>query len=105
MANNLKLVLSESALSDLNSIMNYIANHLCNPTAALNFSDKLYHSLINACSFPESCPLTNNEYVNDKTLRRLIVDNYIAFYKVDTQNNQLIVIRILYGMQNFKDIL
>ena len=54
---------------------------------------------------PNSCPLVNNEYVKDKTLHKLIVNNYIIFYRVKDENQTIEVVRVLYGMMNFKEIL
>ena len=47
--------------------------------------------------------LTDNEYVRDKTLRKLVVNNYIAFYRAT--DSEIQVIRVIYGMRNFADIL
>ena len=55
------------------------------------------------CAFPESCPYINNEYVKDKSLRKLIVNNYIAFYRV--RDNEIQVVRVLYGMRNYEVLL
>jgi len=38
-------------------------------------------------------------------LRKLLVNNYIIFYKINEENQSVEVIRVLYGMMNFKDIL
>ena len=47
--------------------------------------------------------LTDNEYVRDKTLRKLVVNNYIVFYRAT--DSEIQVIRVIYGMRNFTDIL
>ena len=36
--------------------------------------------------FPKSAPLINNEYVKNKNIRKLLIDNYIAFYEIDEIN-------------------
>ncbi|MDR2005789.1 MAG: type II toxin-antitoxin system RelE/ParE family toxin [Acidaminococcales bacterium] len=35
----------------------------------------------------------------------LIVDNYIVFYLPDEKKKTVIIMRVLYGAQNYKDIL
>lgn len=37
--------------------------------------------------FPKSAPLINNDYVKNKNIRKILIDNYIAFYDVDDINN------------------
>lgn len=98
--NKLQLVIFPLAQADLEQIFDYIAVELCNPTAAIKLINDFENGFDLVCQFPESCPLINNEYVNDKSLRKLIVNNYIAFYRV--KNNQIQVIRVLYGMRNYE---
>lgn len=105
MANKFRLLISPKAAEDFESIFNYINSELCNPTAANALLDRFENAISRICLMPESCPKVNNEYVNNKTLRKLIVDNYIVFYKIKEENQSIEVIRVLYGMMNFKDIL
>lgn len=55
--------------------------------------------------FPDSSPLLDNEYISNKNIRDLLVDKYIAFYEVDHANKEVKIIRILYGMMNYINIL
>lgn len=87
----------------MEQIFDYVAVELCNPTAALGLIDDFEKAFDNVCVFPESCPHINNEYAKDRTLRKLIVNNYIAFYRV--RNDEVQVIRVLYGMRNYETIL
>jgi plasmid stabilization system protein ParE len=103
--NDIKFLLSKPAYRDIENIIDYIANDLSNPSAAISFRDKLYSSFKTVCMFPESCPYLTNEYVKDKTLRKMVVDNYIAFYRYEKENNRIIVMRVLYGLSNYFEIL
>ncbi|MEA1974141.1 MAG: type II toxin-antitoxin system RelE/ParE family toxin [Bacillota bacterium] len=40
-----------------------------------------------------------------KGYRKIIVDNYIGFYLVDDETNEVVIMRFLYGEQKFQDIL
>ena len=84
-------------------IFDYIAVELCNPTAAIGQINDFEKAFENVCTFPESCPYINNEYVKDKSLRKLIVNNYIAFYRI--KDNEIQVVRVLYGMRNYEPFL
>lgn len=91
------------AQKDMENIFKYIAVDLASPTAANNLIDDFENAFENICLFPESCPLIQNEYVKDKTLRKLVVNNYIVFYKV--LDSEIQVVRVIYGMRNYEDLL
>lgn len=101
--NKYQLKIFPLAKLDMEQIFNYIAVELCNPTAAIGQINDFEKAFENVCSFPESCPYINNEYVKDKSLRKLIVNNYIAFYRI--KDNEIQVVRVLYGMRNYEALL
>ena len=101
--NKYQLKIFPLAKLDMEQIFNYIAVELCNPTAAIGQINDFEKAFENVCSFPESCPYINNEYVKDKSLRKLIVNNYIAFYRI--KDNEIQVVRALYGMRNYEALL
>lgn len=105
MESKYELEISPQAAQDFENIFSYISKELCNPTAAVNLMDDFENALESVCNLPFSCPIVNNEFVKDSTLRKLIVNNYIAFYKIDETEGVIIVVRVLYGMMNLKDIL
>lgn len=101
--NKYQLKIFPMARLDMEQIFDYIAVELCNPTAAIGQINDFEKAFENVCAFPESCPYINNEYVKDKSLRKLIVNNYIAFYRV--KDNEIQVVRVLYGMRNYEPFL
>ena len=103
MASKYQLNIFPMAQADMEQIFQYIALELCNPTAALGQINDFERALDNVCAFPESCPYIRNEYVKDKTLRKLVVNNYIVFYRV--KNEEIQVVRVLYGMRNYEAFL
>ena len=42
---------------------------------------------------------------NEKKLRKLIVNNYIVIYKDSLDNKEIQVVRVLYGMMDFENML
>ena len=103
MENSFRLKIFPSAQADMEQIFEYIAVNLCNPSAALDQINDFEKAFDNVCAFPESCPNINNEYVKDKSLRKLIVNNYIAFYRI--KNDEVQVVRVIYGMRNYEKFL
>ena len=87
----------------MEQIFDYIAENLSNPAAAIGQINDFEAAFDRVCTFPESCPQVNNEYVKDKTLRKLIVNNYIAFYRVKDREVQ--IVRVLYGIRNYESLL
>ena len=101
--NKYQLKIFPMARLDMEQIFDYIAVELCNPTAAIGQINDFEKAFENVCTFPESCPYINNEYVKDKSLRKLIINNYIAFYRI--KDNEIQVVRVLYGMRNYEPFL
>lgn len=98
-----QLKIFPKAKLDMEQIFDYIAVELCNPTAAIGQINDFEKAFEKVCIFPEGFPFVNNEYVKDKSLRKLIVNNYIIFYRVVKKEVQ--IIRVLYGMRNYEVIL
>lgn len=103
MKNNYQLKIFPLAKLDMEQIFEYIAVELCNPTAAIGQINDFEKAFESVCAFPESCPYVKNEYVRDKSLRKLVINNYIAFYRI--RDNEIQVVRVLYGMRNYVDLL
>lgn len=103
MENDYRLKIYPLAQLDLDNIINYIYNDLSNPKAAIDLMNSFHKSFENLRYFPESNPLVNNEYVKDKTLRKLLVKNYIAFYRI--RENEIQIVRVLYGMSDYQTLL
>lgn len=104
MANNkYNIKISPMAQYDMEQIFYYISVELSNPTAAEKQISNFEKAFENICIFPESCPYINNNYVKEKSLRKLVINNYIAFYRV--KNNEIHIVRVLYGMCNYETLL
>ena len=55
--------------------------------------------------FPNSGSKIRNNLVKDKTLRKIIVKKYIAFYKTNDKEKTLSIVRVIYGKSNWEAIL
>ena len=99
MPDKCSLKIYPKAEKDIEEIYLYISRVLFNEKAANDFLDELENCLNTICEFPESCPLIENELVYDPTIRKLLIKNYIVFYRY--KNDEIQVIRVLYGMSNY----
>lgn len=93
------------AQADFESIFRYISEELCNPGAAAKLIDDMQVSLDLVCENPCRCPLVNNRLVKDPTIRKLIVRNYLVFYRVSDDRREIQVIRVLYHMMKYDHLL
>ncbi len=105
MENDYKIVIEKYAQKDLINIYDYISNTLCNNEAAIKLLNRINDKFEIIKSFPKSAPIINNEYVKNKNIRKLLIDNYIAFYEIDEINHEIRIVRIIYGMMNYLDVL
>lgn len=95
---------TEKAEEDLNNILQYISNDLCNPTAAGVLAKKIFECIDNIRFFPESGLNVENEFLTDKTLRRVFVESYSIYYKSDDVNKIIYIIRLIYSKRSFDEI-
>lgn len=105
MNNKFKIIIEKYAKNDLINIYNYIKDVLVNKDAAVKLLNKFSEKFETISMFPDCSPLLDNEYFQNKNIRKLLVDKYIAFYEVDYSNKEVRIIRIIYGMMNYIDIL
>ena len=96
-----EIKLTLKARNDIESIYSYISEGLHNPSAAQKLADKFDKAFDKISTFPLSCPIGKTE----KEYRKLIVENYIAFYKVIEETKTLIVYRVFYGMMDYNKYL
>ena len=103
MENNFEVVIFPLAQADMEEIFNYISNNLKNKIAAGKLINDFKRTIEIIRLFPESFPLINNEYVNDKNIRKDSLKNYIIFYRI--VNYEIQIIRVLHGLQKYEKLL
>lgn len=105
MKNNYELKFTPKAEEDLDEIYNYISTKLFAEVAAAGLMDKIENSIMRLKEFPLSCSYVLDKPLKDRGYRKLIVENYIAFYLVDEVEKQVVIMRVLYGASDYEDIL
>ena len=96
---------TEKAEQDFDEILRYISIDLVNPTAAQNLGRKIFEKIDMVRVFPDSGAPVDNEFLADKTIRKLFVDNYVVYYKVHYDEKVISIIRIIFGKRNLEEIL
>jgi toxin ParE1/3/4 len=91
----MRVVLSDDALVDVQTIGDEIAKH--NPIRAASYIDEILAACYSLGQQPERCPLTPQF---GKSVRRLLFGEYSVFYRVRERNVQ--ISRILHGKRRVK---
>lgn len=94
-----------SARQDMLDAVTYISRDLCSPQAA----ERLAEDLIKAADNLGLFPYANAVYIPIKALkyeyRKLLVKNYIIFYRVDETGKTVTVARVIYARRDYEGIL
>ena len=98
-------VLTETAEADVDEAFDYIANELVNPDAASAFADELEEKLEEICKTPKAGRPVHNPYLKRNDIRRVLVKNYIAYYLVDEEEENIVVLRVVYNRRDQDKIL
>ena len=100
-----RIKLTPKAKDDLDDIYDYISKELVNKLAAGNLMDKIETSVMRLGDFPFSCSLVEDNIIKEKGYRKLIIKNYIVFFIVIETEKQVVIMRVLYGKQNYQNII
>lgn len=94
-----------TAQTDINGALNYIANDLSNPTAAL----KLWKVISDCFTRLKGSPLYGRELETNTplkyTYRWVMAENYLIFYTVNESLETVYIMRMLFGSSNYISIL
>lgn len=94
---------SKEAKQDLIDIKKYIKYNLQEPNAAQKLITKIRNQINSLKNNPEIYAIIDDDIIKKLEIRKLIVDNYIVFYRM--KNNDLEIVRIMYGRRNWIDLL
>lgn len=90
---------------DLKRILLYIKDNLHEPNIAKiiykKMIDKIYSLEIN----PKKYQIVNNVFIKDAEIRKINMKNYLIFYKIYEQDNEVQILKILHNKRNWKEIL
>ena len=96
-----KINLSIKAKDDLKSIVLYIKNNLNEPAIANKYAKIIREEIQTLEYSPQKFAIIDDSSIKNLNIRKLIIKNYIAFYRVNEENKVVNVERILYGSSNW----
>jgi len=97
--------ITDLAEEDILTTVKYIVNDLKNPIAANNLLNEIERHEKNLEDNPYIYPLVNDDYLSEKGLRLIVINNYLMFFIINEENKIVNIIRFLYGRRNWKNIL
>lgn len=100
-----KIVLTELAAKDLDSITEYIAGRLSNPTAAGSFLDAVAECFGNLETMPLIFERCRDARLRSMGYRRAIIKNYVMIYLVTESKKTVYILRFFYGARNYEKFL
>ena len=94
---------SKESKEDLIGIKQYIKYNLQEPETANKLISKIRKSIKTLKENPEIYAIIDDDIIRKLEIRKLIVDNYIIFYRI--KNDSTEIVRIMYGRRNWINLL
>lgn len=96
-----EVVLTEKAKNEIDDIYNYISKSLMAEKSANNLINKLEESILRLEIMPKSCSLVESYKSRKYMYRKLVINNYVALYRIDETLKKVYIIRVVYGGRNY----
>ena len=94
---------SKESKQDLVRIKQYIKNNLQEPEIAQKLIFKIREEINALKNAPEIYAIIDDDIIKRLEIRKLIVDNYIVFYR--RKGNNIQIVRVMYGRRNWINLL
>lgn len=88
-----KVKVNPRAIRELDNIYEYIANEKLSPENAKGQTDRIKKAILNLDTFPQSHQERNEGRYAGKGYRQLLIDNYIALFRIDEPNKTVVTIQ------------
>lgn len=100
-----KVLLAREADADIRNILRYISVNLKERSTAETMLNRFRETILSLETMPERFALVSNGYLASMGVRMAFAGNYLFFYTVNTDEARVNILRVLYGRQNWIDIL
>lgn len=95
-----KVKISPRAIRELDSIYAYIANDKLAPKNARGQVERIKRAILNLDTLPQSHQERSEGRYAEKGYRQLLIDHYIAIFRIDEVGKTVYVITIQYQGRN-----
>ena len=95
------MLITPNAIRELDNIYDYIANEKLDHINTKKQVDRIKKAILNLDTFPQSHQERNEGRYAKKGYRQLLIDNYLAVFKIDETQKIVIVLTIQYQGRDF----
>ena len=95
-----KVMINPRAIRELDNIYEYIAHEKLAPENAKGQVDRIKKAVLSLDTFPQSHQERNEGRYAGKSYRQLLIDNYIAIFRIDELHKTVYVVTIQYQGRN-----
>lgn len=90
--NNYRVTISDETLAGVEDYLNYITEQTGYPNIAARWWEKALESIFSLEQMPHRCPKAPEDALEERTIRMMIVDQFLFLYTVNDEEG---VVRIL----------
>ena len=103
--NKYKIQFSKDARKDLIDTYSYIKYNLHESAIAKKMIERIREEINKLKDNPTIYAVIKDEIIKKREIRKIKVNNYIIFYRVEEKNKIVEIVRIMYGRRNWTKIL
>lgn len=96
-----KIHFSENSLEEINEICDYISKNLKSQNASNRFRNKIISNIESLTRFPKMYARIYKYDKLKREYRKIIIDNYILLYTIDSKNKIVYISHIFYSGKNY----
>lgn len=100
-----KIIRTEKADEQLRQIIFYISNDSGSIEIALNYLEKIEKAIKRLEDFPLSGSVPRYSILRKQGYRVLIVEKHLIFYKVNNNENVVVIYAVVDGRQEYRELL
>lgn len=100
-----KYIFTEKAELELDKIIDYLKNNLCNEEAAKKFFLELSEKLELICDFPKTSPVIKNRFIDFLEIRKFAIKRYLVNYYIDEEEKNIIILALRHSLEDQETIL
>lgn len=100
-----EVLVSEQAQKDLKEIANYLSSNLLEPNVARSILFEIDKSILSLEEMPYRYCLVSDNLLKKVGIRKLMIKNYIVFFKVYEAKKTVGIVRIMYGRRNWQKMI
>lgn len=98
-----KIKILQIAQDDMKSIVTYV--RMDNPEAAIRMVKKIKTAIGNLSDYPLMGPIPRDEKIAEQGYRMIVVESYLVFYILVTDDNTVEIHRVLHEKQNYPNMI